>query len=809
MRPRPGLLLALLLLLPAVHAAARDEPGPFSPATTQLDFADGLRRRGLYEDAAAEYARFLADYPADARTMRAVFGRAESFFALARYPEAAKEYYRYLTGKAPPDHQPLLARMRYGACLFEMDRAADAVKALTPLLQLIPPDTKDGKRTAMRQAAEYYIGRGYRRLGDTEKARAHLARVDHGELAALAAYALAEMDAGAKRYAEAAGKFARIAEGHPRHELATEARIRAAVNLRLAGNLSEAAERLLKLLEDHGEDDPVAARALYELAWVRQAQHDTEAASRLAQKLLADKVRRFDKGARYLVGLDALARKDYERARQAFAQVVDGPFAEPAALKNVWALHLEGRNEDALAALERYENTFPALAPPGETAYLRGRIARALEDLPAAEAALLQARKQQGEYHDAAAFALAQVQEKRGRFADAARAYLYFTETFKPHAQTLDALAGLGRSLSAQKQYEAALPVYARLYGHADAPTAFREHALAQQAVCYYHLRQFENMKRSYQKLLQEFPESAAAPEAYYWLAWQAYSERGYERAAALYEALMQKFPQHELAGNARYRLAMSLYQAGKHAEAAAKFYAIVAAHEEPELPVREMLWLGRFYMHEGDLERAAAVFETLLARGIGGEVEAIALFHRGEVARQRRAWAEALSLYDQLLARVETLAREREVAGTLASLRNQGRYGAAVCLRHLERYDEAAARLAAMTLHPEDPFAAYLIEERGNLAYARGECALAAEHLMRVGLLADDAELAGRALLKAGAACEAAGEERMRKKARICYEELAGLAPESYGKRYPQSPYVTKGKAALAKLIEMPEANR
>ena len=66
------------------------------------------------------------------------------------------------------------------------------------------------------------------------------------------------------------------------------------------------------------------------------------------------------------------------------------------------------------------------------------------------------------------------------------------------------------------------------------------------------------------------------------------------------------------------------------------------------------------------------------------------------------------------------------------------------------------------------------------------------------MGLLVADPEMAGEALWLAAEACERGHDP---KRARVCYDELAGTAPGSFGALNPDSPWRKKAQEKLEKL--------
>ncbi|MCX7933741.1 MAG: tetratricopeptide repeat protein [Planctomycetota bacterium] len=763
----------------AAESKSGDQPqadAPFSDASIQFDFANGLLRRRLYAEAAEEYEAFLRKFPDDPRAPQATLWRAEALFQQDRFAEAARGFYDFIT-KQPAAEKRHFARLRYGCALFALGKLADAVAVLEPLAK------EEAAEADLRQTAWLYLGFCRQRQRDYAGALEALAKAETGSRGAEALFARGEVLAEMGAHAEAAEVFGRFAAQHPEADRAIAALLRQGDELRLAGKFEEAAQSLMALAEKTRENPQALAQAQYSLAWVRYSQKDYAAAATLAQQAAAQPSLVDD--AQYLLGLVALAQNRWAEAIAAFSQVKRGAFAEDASLKIAWAHLLAEEPSKALAAAAEHRRRFPGAE--GEIDLVEGKALMARQEWKEAAAAFSRARASKSARAQQAAYDLAVCQEQLGNWEAAAEAYKFVVENFRHDPLLLPALIGLGRAFMKQEKYEAAIPLYVRLAAEEGATAAVKEHALAQQAACYYHLKQYANMRKAYETLLADFPQAQVAAEALYWLAWHDAVEKRFGRAAAQYQALLDRFPEHPLAPKARYRRAACLYQEGSSDEAAAALLEILQRYPEIAVDEREMLWLGQYLRQQKRFAEADAVYEALLAKQPEQKVRVLALYQQAESRREQGKWQEALQKYQRLLAEKDS------------GIENMARYGAAICLREIGDIAAARATLKAIDVAVEDPLALRCLFEQGLLDLAEKNYAAAAAALMRVGLLpSEDRDLTASALLRAGEACLAAGDRR---KAEVCFSELAGASAESFGKRYPDHPLVAEGKRRLEEL--------
>ncbi len=758
---------------------------PFSEASIQFDFANGLLRRGLYAEAAEEYEVFLRKFPDDPRAPQAILWRAEALFQQDRFAEAARVFYEFIT-KHPTAEKRNFARLRYGCALFALDKIADAIAMLQPLAQEKTADAD------IRQAAWLYLGFCRQRQHDYPAALEALAKAEDGSRAAEAIFARGEVLAEMGSHAEAAEVFGRFAAQYPEDDRALAALLRQGDELRLAGKFEEAAQSLMALAEKASANPRALAQAQYSLAWVRYSQKDYAAAATLAQQAAMQPPLKDD--VQYLLGLVALAQNRLPEAIAAFSQVKQGTFAEDASLKIAWSYLIAEEPSKALTAAAEHRRRFPDAG--GEIDLVEGKSLMARKEWKEAVACLSRARASKFASAMQAAYELAVCHEQLGDWGAAAEAYNFVAENSRHDALLFPALIGLGRALMRQEKYEAAIPLYVRLSTEKDASAAIKEHALAQQAACYYHLKQYANMRKAYESLLTDFPQAQAAAEAVYWLAWHDAVEKRFSRAASLYQDLVERFPDHPLASKARYRRAACLYQDGRSEEAAAALLEILQRYPEIAVDEREMLWLGQYLRQQKRFADADAVYESLLAKQPEQKVRVLALYQQAESRREQGKWQEALQKYQRLLAEKD------------CGIENMARYGAAICLRELGDFAAARATLKEIDVAVDDPLALRCLFEQGLLDLAEKDYPAAVAALMRVGLLpSEDRDLTAIALLRAGEACLAAGDRR---KAEICFTELAGVGAEGFGKRYPDHPLVAEGKRRLDELraVEMPQAN-
>lgn len=328
-----------------------------------------------------------------------------------------------------------------------------------------------------------------------------------------------------------------------------------------------------------------------------------------------------------------------------------------------------------------------------------------------------------------------------------------------------------------------------------------KEEAILSQAICYYRLRQYANMSACFQRLVEQFPASPALAEALYWLAWYASREKQWDKAIALYERLLERDPLHPLADSARYRRAICLYRNEQNQKAANALREILLHHPATPVDERMLVWLADFLLHKTPFPETEteALYRTMECRRLSSKTR-LFLYDRHACLKTRlQDWRGALFLYHSMLEFIAFL-RGREEKDSLYRIEERiALLGKAAALRELGQLREARAIVDSLSTPAGDPLTFRIFLEKGLLDLAEHRWASAAGYLLWVGLLSSHADLAGAALYRAGEACL---HQRDLRKARFCLEELAGIPTESFGRRYPDSPWTAQGRATLHRIF-------
>jgi len=120
----------------------------------QLDFANGLFQRDLYEMASAEYQKFITFFPESQYLHEAYFGIAEGSFFIKNYKQAIEDYSKYLE-LFPEGGEMAMVTLRLGQALFLTGEYNEALLNFSDVMV-------EALDEEFVQVLYFYMGKSYR-----------------------------------------------------------------------------------------------------------------------------------------------------------------------------------------------------------------------------------------------------------------------------------------------------------------------------------------------------------------------------------------------------------------------------------------------------------------------------------------------------------------------------------------------------------------------------------------------------------------------------------------------------------------------
>lgn len=642
----------------------------------------------------------------DSSELRAYYA-GNGFLNRGLYDLAADEYRAFLAEHA--DHEKAgVARYGLAVSLYRLDKHADAAEQLDQL--------KNDDDFAFAAEVLTLLGRCRLALDDETAA------------------------------AEA---FARVAQRHEGHKLASDATAGLAEALYGLGRYDDAIKQTRRLVS-RWPNGPLAQRALYfEGLSQMAAGRYGDAAKCFDAILVQDAGGPFAEHATLLLAQCNHQTQDLDRAAQRYRQAMQrgGQYAADATAGLGMLLQQRGESKEAGALLDQFLNANADHALSAAAKFHRARAHFDAGEFDRAQAIFEQVAGVDGELRDDSAYWAAKCRLRQEDAPDAA------TRLRAAIAQDP------GSDLLAEMRYDLAV---ALVRGDApdEATTVLREfldahpeHELAADAV--YLLATTAHQQRRYDDSLEHCRTFLArhgthelAAAAAYLAAENEFLAARYDEARQRYVKFLRDFPEDAQASAAQYRLGMALYHLGQFDDAKAALTPAAESVANNPAFRPALLALGDMAFQGGDWVTADARLVAYLKNGSDAGGADDALLKLGLARQRQERYAPAIEAFDELIARFA------ESPHRLQATFERGQ--ALLALGELDRAAEALQRV--LDEGGESRFAPFALHHLGAIATRRGQHDEAAKLYARAAQ-GGDAAVEAEALLAEGLARVSAGE--------------------------------------------------
>jgi TolA-binding protein len=786
-RPRrsaPAASESSLAPRPSGPASNPEEPPPESPTTEteaadrrQLDYANALFSRKLYDLAVPEYEKYLGQYPGAPGRASAYFYLAECYRALNRSGAARTNFQSVLDNYGESEFagpasygvaEILFTQKEYGGALSLFHRAAAKSKESALALSaryfearcLENVDRKDEAQNLYQQIAEVRNPNPYR---------------DDARLAA-GSIALAR-----GRKADAFRNYEALANETQKPALKAEATVRAgmvAVDLQQPekGKLDKTmAEKALSLLQK-GRSLPEAGRwrAVAEVGLLRlqyqSGQYEKVLAEyRRGQEQIPEEVRA---EMMLIVGNSQRQMGHTKEADDVYRQIIakypDREEARDAQYQRL--INFYNNNAPTLLAeVEEYLKSNPTAERADQAKLLKAE--HFYKEQKFAEAAPiyaeLRASNLSPKLRAEAAYKLGWcfVQLKDG--PQAIEAFGYFVKGFPDSQQLPSALTQRALAYQERKNYDAAIEDLNALLAKYPAAKE-REAALQQKALILGQQDNSKGMSDAFRQLLKEFPKSLAAAQANYYIGKAAFEAKDYKGALAPLDAARQ-LNKEQYYNLATLRIVSAFFYLKDRPALTNEVNGFLEANSSARVPAEILEWLGVEYYNEKNYPAAEKYFSLLGQSESLGNVKPDFWFYLADTETKLKNFAQAEIAYEKYL---QVATDPAAKAKTLLAL------GATKIAAHKP---DDAQKIAEeiMSLQPEGRVNAEARLLAGDVQVERQHFDEAGKAFMGVALLYDDPAITPRALQKAALAYEKAGKkeeaDRLAKQLHDRYPDYAG----------------------------------
>jgi TolA-binding protein len=743
----------------------------------QLDYANALFTRKLYDLAIPEYQKYLDDYSGRSGRANAYFSLGECYRNLNRSSSARTNFQKVLSDYSDSDFA--------GAAAYALAEMAFTQKDYAAALPLFHRSAAKSKESAVALSARYFEARCLEILGRKDEAGDIYQEVaeagnpnPYREDARLTAAAIL---IGRGRKIDALKQYEALSNEAQKPALKAEAAVRGgiiALDLVQAdkGKVDKAmVDRATNLLQK-GRSLPEAGRfrAIAQVG-LRRLQYQS---GQYAQ-LLGDYKKEQDKlpeAAQAEVMLLAAnserqlghADKAEELYRQIIAKYPDREEAKEAAYQRLINIY----NSDPAALFAEAEE-FLKTNPTGERAdQVKLLKAEALykqqnytEAVPIY--AELRASQLSPKLRAESAYKLGLCYLQTKNTPEIVEAFTYYIQTFPDNPQVPAALAQRALAYEQGKNYNAALSDLNLII--TKYPSAHeREAALQLKALILGQQESAKGMVDTFRQLLREFPKSSVAAQAQYYIGKAAFEAKDYKTAMTALNAARQ-LNKEQYYNLASLRLILCQFYLKDRPALTKEVNNFMANSPNVNPPPEVLEWLGIEYFKEKNYQTAEKYLSALGKIDNRGGVKPDFWFYLGDAATKLKNLTEAEDAFGKYLQTAKDPAGKAKVLLALGAVK----IGA--------HKPDDAQKIAEeiMTLQPEGRVNAEARLLAGDVQLERGNFDDAGKAFMSVALLYDDPAITPRALDKAASAYQRAGKadeaDRLSRQLRERYPNYAG----------------------------------
>ena len=744
-----------------------------APDRRQLDYANALFTRKLYDLAIPEYQKYLDNYPGRPGRANAYFSLGECYRNLNRLATARVNFQKVLSDYGDSDFA--------GPAAYALAETAFTQKDYAGALPLFHRSALKSKEPAVALSAHYFEARCLEALGRKDEASdIYLEVAEAGNPNPYredARSTAASILVGRGRKADALKQYEALSNETQKPALKAESAVRGGM---IALDLIQG---------DKGKID----KAMVDRATTLLQKGRTLSEAGKFRAIAQVGLRRLQYATGQYAQLLADYRKDQEKLPEAAqAEVLLlaanserqlGHTKEAEELYHQVMAKYSDREEAKDAAYQRLINVYnsdPALLLAEVDEYL----ATNPTDERADQAKLLKAEAlyRQQNYTEAAAIygelrgsqlstkLRAESSYKRGlcdvqmkNVPDTVEAFTYYVQTFPDSPQVPAALAQRALAYEQDRNYNAALSdLNTILTKYPDVHE--REAALQLKALILGQQDNTKGMVDTFRQLLKEFPRSSVAAQAQYYIGKAAFEAKDYKTATTALNAARQ-LSREQYYNLASLRLILCQFYLKNRPALTKEVNDFMANSPNVNVPPEVLEWLGIEYYNEKNYETAEKYLSALAKISNLGNVKPDFLFYLGDAATRLKNLPEAEDAFGKYLQIAKDPAGKAKVLLALGAVK--------IGVHKPDDAQKIAEEI--MVLQPEGRVNAEARLLAGDVQLERGNFDEAGKAFMGVALLYDDPAITPRALDKAALAYRQAGKT----------EEADRLAKELH-ERYP-----------------------
>ena len=227
-------------------------------------------------------------------------------------------------------------------------------------------------------------------------------------------------------------------------------------------------------------------------------------------------------------------------------------------------------------------------------------------------------------------------------FSDVASRYLEDFLRQYPQSSKLDtAKLLLGQCDFLQGLYPEALDLFDELSHKSDN----KDEVLFWRGETYLKQNQFVPAQNDYKSVINDFPQSAYVPQAYYSLGWSFFEEKKFDEAKTVFSQLIAKFPAHQFSEDAALKIAECDYNAGRLKDAINDFQSLTDRFPKSAHLCEIKFNTAESFYYLGQFESAIAFYKQVLDSSCDDAVKLSAYTGEGWSYIKLKKFSEAANI--------------------------------------------------------------------------------------------------------------------------------------------------------------------
>ena len=743
----------------------------------QLDYANALFTRKLYDLAIPEYQKYLDDYPGRPGRANAYFSLGECYRNLNRVSSARTNLQKVLNDYGDSEFAAPAA--------YALAEIAFADKDYATALPLFHRSAGKSKEPAVALSARYFEARCLEALGRKDEAANIYAGVaesgnpnPYREDARVTA---ASIFAARGRKVDALKQYEALANEAQKPALKAESAVRGgmiALELIQAdkGKLDKSMVDRATALLQKGRTMPEAGkfRAIAQVG-LRRLQYQT---GQYAQ-LLADykkELGTLPEGAQaevLLLAANSERQLGHSKEAEALYRDIIAKYPDREEAKDAAYQRLINVYNTDPSALNAAVDEFLATNPTGERAdqakLLKAEALYKQQNYTEAASIYGELRGSQlsPKLRAEAAYKLGLCHVQTKNVTGVIEAFTYYIQTFPDSPEIPAAMGQRALAYEQSKNYTAALNELNIII--AKYPKAReREATLQLKALILGQQENTKGMVDTFRQLLKEFPKSSVAAQAQYYIGKAAFEAKDYKTALTALNTARQ-LNKEQYYNLASLRIILCQFYLKDQAALTKEVNDFMASSPSANVPPEVLEWLGIQYYNEKNFQAAEKYLSALRKVDNPGKVKPDYLFYLGDAATKLKNMAEAEEAFSKYLQTAKDPAGKAKVLLALGAVK--------ISAHKPDDAQKIAEEI--MVLQPEGRVNAEARLLAGEVQLERGNFDDAGKAFKGVALLYDDPAITPRALNKAALAYRQAGKaeeaDRLSRELRERYPNYAG----------------------------------